>query len=82
MTYILLILPGASRQLARLPVGDYAAVRDRIRSLAADPFPNESLPVAGRDGRRVRVGSWRVIYEVDAQSGRVTVLEVGRRSDA
>jgi mRNA-degrading endonuclease RelE of RelBE toxin-antitoxin system len=36
----------------------------------------------GRDGRRVRGGSYRVIYEIDAGSRLVTVLEVGRRSDA
>jgi mRNA interferase RelE/StbE len=82
MSYAVLILPRASRQLAQLPAPDYTAVRDRIRELAADPLPAESLEISGRDGRRMRVGAHRVIYEVDAGAHRVTVLEVGRRSDA
>lgn len=82
MSYSLLILPGASRQLAQLPAEDYAAVCDRIRELADEPVSAESLPIAGRDGRRMRVGSYRVIYQIDSRAGQITVLEVGRRSDA
>jgi mRNA interferase RelE/StbE len=82
MSYAVLILPIASRQLAQLPQADYTAVRDRIRELAAEPLPAESLEIPGRDGRRARVGAYRVIYDVDAGARRVTVLEVGRRSDA
>ena len=82
MSYTVLILRGATRQLAQLPPEAYSAVRDCIRELAAEPFPAESAQVAGRDGWRVRVGVYRVVYEVDAGSRRVTVLEVGRRSDA
>ena len=52
MSYSVLILPGASRQLAQLPLQDYEAVRDRIRELAVEPLSAESMSIAGRDGRR------------------------------
>jgi mRNA interferase RelE/StbE len=81
VSYALLILPGAARQLAALPADAYTEARDRIRSLAVDPLPSESRKVEGRDGWRLQLGDFRVIYEVDRSVARVTVLDVSRRSD-
>ncbi len=35
----------------------------------------------GREGWRIRVGNYRVIYEIDDQAMTVTVLHVGHRRD-
>jgi len=81
MSYGVFILRGAGRQLAGLPSEAYTEVRDSIRALAVDPLPPQSMRIANRDGWHVRVGKYRVIYEVDSRAGEVTVLEVGQRSD-
>ena len=81
MSYSILILAGAARQLSVLPPEAYAAVRDRIRALASEPVPLESEKVAGRDGWRLAAGQYRVIYKVDLPAARVTVLDVSLRSD-
>jgi mRNA interferase RelE/StbE len=81
VSYGLLILPGATRQLAALPPDLYTEVRDRIRTLAVDPLPAESRSIEGRNGWRLQIGDFRVIYEVDRPAARVTVLDVSRRSD-
>lgn len=82
MSYTVLILAGAARQLAALPPEAYAAVRDRIRTLASEPLPLESEKITGREGWHVSVGRYRVIYKVDLPGARVTVLDVSPRSDA
>lgn len=82
MSYNILILAGAARQLAGLPPDAYLTVRDRIRMLAAEPLPLESEKIAGREGWRMQVGRYRVIYKIDLPSSRVTVLDVSPRSDA
>ena len=81
MSYGLLILPDAARQLAALPSDLYTQVRDRIRTLAVDPVPPESRRIEGRNGWRLQIGDFRVIYEVERPAARVTVLDVSRRSD-
>jgi mRNA interferase RelE/StbE len=81
VSYSLLILPSATSQLAALPEQVYSEVRDRIRTLAVDPLPSESQRIEGRDGWRIQLGDFRVIYEVDRTGGRVVVLDVSRRSD-
>ncbi len=82
MSYSILILAGAARQLAGLPPEVYESVRDRIRALAAEPLAPESEKIATREGWRVPVGRYRVIYKVDQSAARVTVLDVSPRSDA
>ena len=81
MNYSLFILPRAQKELAQLTAGPFARVRGAIRELANDPRPPGCLKLTGRDGWRLRVGEFRVIYEIDDEHRLVTVLNVGRRRD-
>ncbi len=81
MTYTLHILRRAQRELSQLRGETYERVRDSIRSLAQDPRPHGSLKLAGREGWRIRVGDYRVIYEIDDSRQAVTVLHIGHRRD-
>jgi mRNA interferase RelE/StbE len=49
--------------LADDPVG-IAAVLDAVARLADDPRPAESFPYGSPDLRRLRVGRYRVLYEI------------------
>ena len=81
MSYTVLILRRAQKELARLPSGVYERVRDAIRALGQNPRPAGCLKLTGREGWRIRVGNYRVIYEVDDEQQSVTVLHVGHRRD-
>jgi len=81
MNYSLFILPRAQKELGQLNPGAFARVRDAIRELANDPRPPGCLKLTGRDGWRLRVGEFRVIYEIDDEHRLVTVLNVGHRRD-
>jgi mRNA interferase RelE/StbE len=81
MPYRLTIRRGAQRALGQLPTSAYERVRDAIRALADDPHPPGCLRLSGRDGWRIRVGDYRVIYEIDSDEREVTVLHVGHRRD-
>jgi mRNA interferase RelE/StbE len=52
-----------------------------IRDLGEDQRPPGCRKLAGREGFRVRVGDYRVIYEIDDAGQCVTVLHVGHRKD-
>lgn len=81
MPYSISILRRAQRELGQLPAGACERVRDAIRALAQDPRSPGCLRLTGRDGWRLRVGDYRVIYEVDDAGRTVTVLHVGHRRD-
>ena len=80
-TYRIYILRSAQRELAKLPIPAFERVRDAILELSENPRPVGCLKLKGREGWRLRVGDYRVVYEIDDRAGRVTVLHIGHRRD-
>jgi mRNA interferase RelE/StbE len=81
MSYSLSILRRAQKEMAQLPTDAYDRVRDAIRGLSAQPRPHGSRKLTGREGWRIRVGDYRIIYEIDDSLRQVTVLDIGNRRD-
>jgi mRNA interferase RelE/StbE len=81
MSYNVTIKKRASKALANLPKDDYQKVRDGIRELAENPRPSGCLKLTGREGWRVRIGVYRIIYGIDDPEKKVIVLDIGHRKD-
>ena len=81
MTYAVSILRRVQKELQQLPREDYERVRDAIRALAHEPPPTGCLVLTGRAGWRIRVGTYRVIYEIHDVQRNITILHVGHRRD-
>lgn len=55
---------------------------ESIGTLAHNPYPPGRKKLMGHEELyRIRIGSWRVVYQVDDATQTVTVLRVGRRED-
>jgi mRNA interferase RelE/StbE len=81
MSYDIFILRRAQKELSQLSAQAFERVCDVIRALAKDPRASGCLKLTGRDGWRLRVGEYRVIYEIDDKKKVVTVLHIGHRRD-
>jgi mRNA interferase RelE/StbE len=81
VTYALEILRSAQRQLAKLEPRDQDRIIAAIRGLTRNPRPSGSKKLSGRPAWRVRVGDFRVIYEIHDERLLVTVVAVGHRKD-
>jgi mRNA interferase RelE/StbE len=81
VNYDISILRRAQKALANLPPDDYQKVRDSIRALATQPRPSGCLKLTGRPAWRIRVGAYRVIYEIDDKAQKITVVDIGHRRD-
>jgi len=55
-----------------------AQVLDATDSLADDPRPPGAFPYGSADLLRIRVGRYRILYEIDPVAESVTVLHIGR----
>lgn len=75
------ILPRARKALGRLPEETYVRILAAIQALANNPRPPGCAKLTNRDAWRIRIGGYRVIYEIDDTQQVVTVLEVGHRRD-
>ena len=81
MNYTISILRLAQKELGELPVEAYERIRDSILALAEDPRPSGCVKLTNRQGWRIRVGGYRVIYEIDDKQRIVTILANGHRRD-
>lgn len=83
MTYRVFDKPAAERDLAKLPRDVLRRVSDRISRLAENPRPPGSEKLKGEeDLYRIRVGDYRVLYEIDDEARAVWVARVRHRRDA
>jgi len=79
--HALLILPRAEKEMKALPQEEYQRVKRAILALADKPRGQKSKKLTGRDGWRIRIGRYRIIYEVDDQARTVVILHVGHRKN-
>jgi len=72
----------AVKALAALPRKDQQRVRAAIDLLAETPRPPGCVALAGEDrAYRVRVGDYRIVYEVFDDRLVVKVIRIGHRRD-
>jgi mRNA interferase RelE/StbE len=81
MSYTISILRRAQKELEGLPTDIYEAIRDAIRALADNPRPPGCAKLVEREGWRIRLGDYRVIYEIDDKAKTILILHVGHRRD-
>jgi len=79
--YTVVTTKSFDKALAKLPANWQKRIVAKINEVAVNPYaPNNNLTkLQGRDGYRLRVGDWRVIYELHDYRLVMLVLEVGAR---
>lgn len=81
--YGIVFVRSARKELEALPADLAARVFERILSLAGDPRRHGAKKLVGsRSLYRLRVGDYRVIYEVDDRALKVDVVAIRHRRDA
>ncbi len=72
----------AAKSLAALQRRDQQRIRAAIELLAKDPRPPACIPMAGEDRvYRVRVGDYRIVYEVFDDVLVIHVVRIGHRRE-
>ena len=85
--YRLEVSPAADRDLnklkGRIRRQYFERLRDAVRDLAEEPRPQGVRKIKGAErAYRIRVGNYRVVYEVYDSDKLVLILQVVRRSEA
>ena len=84
MNYELLQLPRAMRQLRNLRKSHHPLIRtiiETITALAENPRPSRAEKLVNRSEWRVRVGDYRVLYQIDDQNRTITITSVAHRRE-
>jgi mRNA interferase RelE/StbE len=81
VNYAVEILRSAGKQLAAIDRQDQPRIFAAIRALAGNPRPPGCKKLTGRSAWRIRVGVYRVIYEIHDNRLLVLVVIVGHRRE-
>ena len=72
----------AERDLKRLATDEFNQIIRKIKGLAVEPRPSGCRKIIGsKNDWRIRVGHYRVIYEVDDKERVVRVFRVKHRKE-
>jgi len=81
MIYRIVINKSAIKALAKINEPDYSKIKAAIYQLAKNPRPQGYIKLKGRDAYRIRVGDYRIIYNVVDQQLLIDVINLGHRKD-
>ncbi len=74
--------PSVRKDFRRLPKSVVERVIKRIGKLKDEPFPHGVEKLEGADQfYRIRVGDYRIVYEVDTQEKAIIIFYVRHRRD-
>jgi mRNA interferase RelE/StbE len=70
----------AVKALATVPPATRALLLERLETLSADPFRMTGVKkLVGIQGYRLRIGDWRVIFDIERDRLVIRVLKIGTR---
>ena len=69
----------AIKALIKINEPYYSAIKTAIYDLADNPRPNGYIKLKGRDGFRIRVGTYRIIYDIFEQELVIDIINIGSR---
>ncbi|MDZ4757377.1 MAG: type II toxin-antitoxin system RelE/ParE family toxin [Bacteroidota bacterium] len=69
----------AIKALAKINDPYYTAIMEAIDELAENPRPHGYKKLTGRNGYRIRVGTYRILYDIFANALIIEIVNVGSR---
>ncbi len=79
--YSIVVEKQAAKDLAKISSPYYESIVKSLKSLALNPRPIGYKKLKGRDGYRIRVADYRIIYKVEDKIVTVFILEIGHRKN-
>jgi len=81
--YKIVFTKNAYKSFRRIPENVVDRIRKKLDQIAKDPYTKRSnvTKLQNRQGYRLRVGDWRVIYDIRTDELIILVLKVGSRGE-
>jgi mRNA interferase RelE/StbE len=82
VNYTVVILRRAQKEHLAIPSPAYELIEQRLLALGANPRPTGCKKLKGGEvGWRIRVGDYRILYEIDDTRAVVIVATICHRKD-
>jgi mRNA interferase RelE/StbE len=81
MAYQVRVGKRAIKALQKIPEPYYSNIKNTMYGLVDNPRPKGYKKLKGRDGYRIRVADYRIIYEIFDHILLVDIVDLGHRKD-
>lgn len=82
MNYQLIIEQKAQKEASKIPPRIRASIDKAILKLTHNPRPGGCKKLTNREGYRIRVSNYRVLYTIDDKERVVTIYRIKIRGEA
>lgn len=79
--YSIELVRSIRKDLRRIARKEVPKILKAIQSLADDPRPTSSKKLTNEELYRIRIGNYRLLYEINVERLIVLVVKVGHRND-
>lgn len=82
MSYRIEVKKSAAKSLRKIPKADQKRIADKIDSLAENtPNPDTTKMKGNNPFHKIRVGDYRIIYEIHENVLSILIVKIGHRKD-
>lgn len=82
MSYCIEVKRSAAKALQKIPKTDQKRIADKIDSLAQNPPNPDTTKIKGNNPfHKIRVGDYRIIYEIQEKVLMILIVKIGHRKD-
>jgi mRNA interferase RelE/StbE len=82
MNYLIEFSKRAEKQFLALPQSVQERLIPQINALAENPRPSKIKKLVGEENQyRIRVGDYRIVYQIQDQLLLIVILKIGHRSE-
>lgn len=81
MIYSLRFTRQALKELEKINDPYYSNIKQAIVELTANPRPSGYIKLKNREGYRIRVGNYRIIYDIIDHELLIDIIALGHRKD-
>ena len=71
----------AQKSLTKISKADQDKIIRSIQSLSDNPRPHGCKKLSSREAWRIRIGNYRVIYEIDDRHSKILIVVIRHRRD-
>ena len=81
MAYAVSLKKSAEKELDHLPDRIHQRIVEHLIALKSDPRPAGIKKLHGKEGYRLRVGAYRILYSVNDSSKHVEIFSIAHRKE-
>jgi mRNA interferase RelE/StbE len=82
LTYQIIIERKADKEANTIPAKYRIAIDKEISALAFNPRPSNAKKLTDKEGYRIKVGDYRVLYTIDDKQKTIVIYRIKIRNEA